>query len=99
MARSPSVKKPRKETIRDFDFSDFMTAPEGPEDEMLLGMMQVLIEAYRHQQQTAIELTRLVVDSSSDKIKEEQIFSTFRRATQVVSEASPIQELFKKMQE
>lgn len=99
MARAPSVKKSRKETIRDFDFSDFMTAPEGPEDEMLLGMMQGLIEAYRHQQNTAIELTRLVIESSSEKIKEEQVFSTFKRATQTVSEISPIQELFKKMQE
>ena len=99
MAKAPTIKKPRKEAIRDFDFSNFMTESEGPEDEMILGMMQGLIEAYRHQQQTAIELTKLVVESSSEKMKEEQVFSTFKRATKVVSEVSPIQELFKKMYE
>jgi len=99
MAKAPSAKKPRKETSQDFDFSDFMAESEGPEDEMLLGMMQGFIEAYRHQQQTAIELTKLVIESSSEKMKEEQVFSTFKRATQVISEVSPIQELFKKMHE
>ncbi len=101
MAKAPTIKKPRKDVIQDFDFSDFMTGSEGPEDEMILGMMSGLVEATRHQQQTAIELTKLVLDkmASSEKINEEQIFATFKRATKVVSEVSPLQELFKKMYE
>ena len=93
------MKKPtesKKQSISEFEFSDMMM--DSPEEEFALGMMSGLIEAYRHQQQTAIELTKLVVENNSVKpMKEEEIFSTFRRASQAVSEISPIKELWGKM--
>ncbi len=71
---------------------------DSPDEEFALGMMSGLIEAYRHQQQTSIELTKLVVENNSAKpLNEEEIFSTFKRASQLVSEMSPIKELWGKM--
>ena len=96
MAKRPALKKQQKQQIADFDFSDLMMDPA--EDEMVLGMMSGLIEAYRHQQQTAVELTRMAVEkNAAEHMSEEEIFSTFKRASQAVSEVSPIKELFEKM--
>ena len=81
----------------EFDFSDLMT--DSPDEETILGMMTGMIEAYRYQQQTAIELTKLVVEKSNASMKEEEIFLAFKRASQVVSEISPIRELWEKMNE
>ena len=86
----------KKQSTPEFDFSDMMM--DSPDEEFALGMMSGLIEAYRHQQQSAIELTKLVVENNStNPMKEEEIFSTFKRASQVVSEISPIKELWGKM--
>ncbi len=83
-------------TTPEFGFSDMMM--DSPDEEFALGIMSGLIEAYRHQQKAAIELTKLVVENNSAKpMKEEEIFSTFKRASQVVSEMSPIKELWGKM--
>ena len=86
----------KKQPTAEFEFSDMMM--DSPEEEFALGIMSGLIETYRHQQQAAIELTKLVVENNSAKpLKEEEIFSTFKRASQIVSEMSPIKELWKKM--
>jgi len=92
MAKSTALKKQR---VPEFDFSDLMT--DSPDEETVLGIMTGLIEAYRHQQKTAIELTRLVVEKNNASMKEEEIFSSFKRASQVVSEISPIKELWEKI--
>jgi hypothetical protein len=54
MAKTTAIKKQR---TPEFDFSDRML--DSPDDEAVLGMMSGLIEAHHHQQQTAIELTKL----------------------------------------
>lgn len=97
MAKPSVIKRQQKP---DFDFSEILQMNSSPDDEVVLGMMTGLIEAYRHQQQTAIELTRLVMEkSASENMSEEEVFSTFKRASQAVSEISPIKELFEKMRE
>lgn len=99
MAKTTVLKKqPKKQQLPDFDFANLMMDSHSPDDEVVLGMMSGLIEAYRHQQQTAIELTRLSIEkNASGSMTEEEVFSTFKRASQVVSEVSPIKELFEKM--
>jgi hypothetical protein len=93
MAKSTVLKK---QQTPEFDFSDMML--DSSDDEAVLGMMSGLIEAYRHQQQTAIELTKLVVERNiAEPMKEGEIFATFKRASQVVSEISPMKELWEKM--
>lgn len=93
MTKTPVIKNQRKQQTPHFDFSDLSS-----DDEMALGMMSGLIEAYRHQQQIAIELTRLVVEkNTTENMSEEAVFSTFKRASTVVSEVSPIKELFEKI--
>lgn len=92
----PSVIKRQK--TPDFDFSEILKMDSSLDEETVLGMMTGFIEACRHQQQTAIELTKLVIEKSvSEKIDEQEIFSTFKRASQAVSEVSPMKELFEKM--
>lgn len=98
MAKTSLVKKQQNQRTPDFDFSEILQMDSSHDDEVVLGMMTGLIEAYRHQQHTAIELTRLVIEkSASEKMSEEDVFSTFKRASQTVSEVSPIKELFEKM--
>jgi hypothetical protein len=98
MAKTSVVKKQQKPRTPDFDFSEILRMDSSPDDEVVLGMMTGLIEAYRHQQQTAVELTRLVLEkNASESMSEEEVFSTFKRASQTVSEVSPIKELFEKM--
>ena len=93
MTKASSIKNPQKQKIPNFDFSDLSS-----DDEMALGMMSGLIEAYRHQQKIAIELTRLVVEkNTTENMSEEEVFSTFKRASHAVSEVSPIKELFEKI--
>jgi len=98
MAKTSVTKNQQKQQEADFDFSDLLHIDSSPDDEVVLGMMSSLIEAYRHQQQTAIELTRLAIEkNASESMSEEEVFSTFKRAFQTVSEVSPIKELFEKI--
>lgn len=91
-------KQPKKQALPDFDFAELMMESDSPDDEAVLGMMSGLIEAYRHQQQTAIELTRLALEKSSSECRsEEEVFATFKRATEVVLEVCPVKELFEKI--
>ncbi len=96
MAKTPVLKK---QQIPDFDFSDLiMDSMDAPADEVILGMMSKLIEAHRYQQQTVIELTKLIIENNAaESMSEEEILSTFKRASQVVGENSPIEELWEKI--
>lgn len=97
MAKIPILKKQQKQRMPDFDLSDLMM-DDSPADEVVVGMMSGLIEAYRHQQQVAIELTKLAIENNmAESMSEEEIFSTFKRASQIVGEMSPIKELWDKM--
>lgn len=98
MAKTSAIKNQQKQRTPDFDFSEILQSAQSPGDEVVLGMMTGLIEAYRHQQQTAIELTRLALEkNTSENMSEDEVFSTFKRASQAISEVSPINEIFEKM--
>ena len=75
---------------------DFMRNFSSPNEETIAGMMAGLIDASNHQQQMAIELTKLVVGSSSETMNEEKVFSAFKRASKVITENFPLKELWEK---
>jgi nucleoside diphosphate kinase len=92
MAKNNMVKKYKEELEDDFDFSE-----ESPGDEMVAGMMSGLIEASNHQTLMAIELTKLIVSKSAEQsMSEDSIFSTFKRASKVISENLPLKGLWEK---
>lgn len=94
MAKNNTIKKYKEEVEDDFDFSFDMNSDS---NEALAGMMAGLIEASQHQQIMAIELTKLVVGANSTGcMTEENIFSTFKRASKAVAENFPLKELLEK---
>lgn len=71
------------EVCEEFDF-DEMSYP----DDSMADVMSKVIEASNHQMTMAFELTKLIVSSNpSEKNTAEHIFSTFKKATQVVGES------------
>ena len=78
-----------------FDFLDDIT---GPDDEAMLGVMTGFIEASHHQMEISVELTKLVVQkNNTGSMSEEEIFSTFKRASQVVSDSSALKDVLEKI--
>lgn len=62
-----------------------------PDDAMLGGMMETLIETHNHQTMMAIELTKVALSKNSDtNISEDKVFDIFKRALQVITESSPL---------
>jgi hypothetical protein len=91
MAKNNTIKKYKDKEDDIFDFSE-----ESPGDEMVAGMMTGLIEASNHQAMMAIELTKLVASKNSQaSMSENDIFSTFKRASKVVAESIPLKDLWK----
>jgi hypothetical protein len=89
MAKNKALKK-QGEFIA-FDFSE---GNDYPGDDAIAGMMNGLVEASNHQQMMAIELTKIVVQKSAEDMSEENIFSTFKRATKMVKEHFALKELW-----
>ena len=68
------------------------------EESMMLEMLNRLTEIDRDQSQVSMELTRLIVERATDhQLKEKDILTTFKKAKQMVSSCSPLQELWQKM--
>lgn len=91
MAKNKALKK--HDEFMDVDFVEDFSSPN---DEAIAGMMAGLIEASNHQQKIAVELTKLVAEKTTEAMNEEKIFSTFKRASKVVSESVPLKELWEK---
>lgn len=93
MAKNKSLKKTNEfhdNEFHDFEFPDEMFNPDESMGELIHG----IIDAGKHQQSMAMELTKLVVSQqSSANLSEESIFSIFKRAAKVVTETFPIKEL------
>jgi hypothetical protein len=92
MAKNKSLKKYDDEP---FDLH-YVEDVSSPNDEAISGMMVGLVEASNHQQKMAIELTKLVVEKSPEAMDEEKVFSSFKRASKVVTEYFPLKELWEK---
>ena len=66
------------------DFQDFFQSPDN--DEAIAGFMHGVLEASNNQMNLAVELTKLVVNKNPNNMKEEDIFSTFKKASDVKSQ-------------
>lgn len=88
MAKNKSLKKNNE--FHEMDIPDEIFYPEESMEDVMLS----LIDAGKHQQSMAIELTKLVVGQhSSANLSEENIFSIFKRASKVVTESFPLKHL------
>jgi hypothetical protein len=94
MARNKTLQKQEIEFTDKFDFSGL---PDLYADEEVTGFIGNLLVASNNQLQVAVALTKLVVEKSTDNMNEENIFSLFKRATQVVAESIPLKELLSKL--
>ena len=90
MAKNKTLKKYDELLDLDIDFPENLS----PQDEAVAGMMMGLIEAGNYQQKMAIELTKLVVEKSTETMDEEKVFSAFKRASKVVIENFPLKEIW-----
>ncbi len=89
MPKGNIVKKRGDEMLEnDFDFQDFFQSPDN--DEAIAGFMHGVIEASNNQMNLAIELTKLVVNKNPNNMREEDIFSTFKRASDVIANTTPL---------
>ena len=99
MAKKNPVKKFKhqdKDEDFAFDFSEF--AGSHSEDEMVTTMMESLIDASSQQTLAAIELTKIAIaKNSSQTLTEADIFATFKNASRVVQDVSPLKTLWGKL--
>lgn len=79
-----------------FDFPDFMES--SVEDKMISGMMNSLIQSLSQQMLAAIELTKVVLSKNpSSTLTNEDIFATFKDASKVIQDTSPLKGLWEKI--
>ena len=92
MAKNNLIKKHNaSELENDFNFSDFLDAPD---DEAIAGVLHGLIEASNNQMTLAIELTKLIVNKSVDNtMSEDDIFGILKKSTKVIAENFPLKTL------
>lgn len=89
MAKNSALKRQEDD---DFDFSDMIGSPG---NDTINGMLGNLMGASNHQMNIALELTKLVIEKGSvADIKEEAVFSIFKRASKTVSESFPLKPLW-----
>ena len=80
-----------EDDFEDFDYFDDM---DESCDDGMADMMNCLIGASRDQMAAAIDLTTLVIDANgADSMNEDQVFAIFKRASTVIAENSPLNEL------
>lgn len=95
MAKNNMLKK-HQEVEDDFDFSEMLTPSY--DDETMAGVMSGLIEASNNQMMLAIELTKLALDKNTSKdMKEDDVFSIFKKASGVIAESFPLKSLLENL--
>lgn len=70
---------------------------EGYSDDMMVDVMRDTISACNNQMQIAAELTKLIIDGSVSENREEQVFSVFKKAINVVSESFPLKNIMSQL--
>lgn len=93
MAKNNMLKK-HEEEVADFDFSEMM---DSSCDEEMMGFMQGILEASNNHMTLALELTKLAVEKNgAASMKEEEVFSVFKKSLGVISESFPLKKLWEK---
>jgi hypothetical protein len=70
---------------------------EGYSDDMMVDVMRDTISACNNQMQIAAELTKLIIDGSVTENREEQVFSVFKKAINVVSDSFPLKNIMSQL--
>jgi hypothetical protein len=91
VAKNKSLKKDNE--LLDIDFIRELSSPD---DDSIAKMMVGLVDASNHLQKIAIELTKLVVERSTENMDEEKVFSAFTRASKVTIDNFPFEKLWEK---
>lgn len=93
MSKGSSIAKKRGNVIveDDFDFQDIFQS--GENDEAIAGFMHGIIEASNNQMTLAVELTKLVVNKSTNNMNEDEIFVVFKKASDVIANSTPMKGL------
>ena len=78
----------------ELDFSAFM---DSADEEAIDDVMNRMVDVSHHEMQTAVALTQIAVEKQSGKEMDiEAVFSTYKRALEVVAESSPLKSIFEK---
>jgi len=101
MAKNNTVKKQQEVIEDDFDFTDMDYSCDDHEhdDEAMLGLMSGMIEASHNQMLLALELTKIALDKTTEKMDVDDVFAAFRKASAVISEKFPLDAIWKKCTE
>lgn len=93
MAKNNVIKK--REIIEDdFDFNEMVHSSH--DDEVMAGIMSGMIEASNNQMLLALELTKLALDKTTKEMNEDDVFSTFKKASGVIAERFPLHTILEK---
>lgn len=96
MSKNATLKRPQTQEFDAFDIEEMIMGSS--EEETMLEMFSRIASIDRDQSQISLDLTKLIVENATDgKLKEKDILSTFKKAKQLVSSCSPLQEIFQKM--
>lgn len=70
---------------------------DSSDDEAMVGFAQDILESSNNQMTLALELTKLVVEkNAATNMKEEEVFSVFKKSLGVISENFPLKKLWGK---
>ena len=94
MAKNNVLKKQREIIEDDFDLTEMMRSSH--DDEVMAGIMSGMIEASNNQMLLALELTKLALDKSTKEMGEDDVFSTFKKASVVIAERFPLNTILEK---
>ena len=95
MAKKSAAKK--HDVIEMENFMASLDFPECGHDDAA-AIFAEYVEVTKHQQNIAIELTKIIVEKNSDeKMNAEEIFSIFKQATEVAIESYPAKTLIEQI--
>ncbi|MFA5959978.1 MAG: hypothetical protein WC785_05630 [Tatlockia sp.] len=97
MAKKNTIKK-QDELPDVFDFSD-MSYDDSYDQEAMVDVMSGMLDASNSQMMMAIELTKLIITNNPMKTTEEDVFSVFKKATQVIGENFALKNIMEQMQQ
>jgi hypothetical protein len=85
-----------KDYIDDEDALEYLDG--SPDDSMMGGMIENLMENHNQQTMMAIELTKVALSKNSDpRMSEDKVFEIFKRALELITESSPLNSFVEKV--
>lgn len=96
MAKGNVAKKRGTVMLEDeFDIQDIFQPHEN--DEAIADFMHGVIEASNNQMTLAVELTKLVVNKNTNNMNAEEVFSVFKKASDLIANSTPMKGLLEQL--